>query len=116
MRRFVVIALFLASAQGAACAAEPPKCEAGLKAEYRELLPLTPPRTEYVPRGFAVVEFTVNPSGAVSEVSFSEWKIPPSDSFMADYLVRSVQAWRFSPRENACREQQKLTFQLNADA
>jgi hypothetical protein len=36
------------SAQDSLRAAELPRCEASLKAEYRELLPFTPTRTEYV--------------------------------------------------------------------
>jgi outer membrane biosynthesis protein TonB len=80
------------------------------------MLPLTPPRTEYVPNGSVVVAFTVQRDGAVSDVSFAEWGIRPSDDFMRTYLVESVRKWRFPARESPCRGTQKLTFKLNEDA
>ena len=96
--------------------AEPPKCEASLRAESFGLLPLTAPRTEYNPQGSVVILFTVNADGTVSDVSFSDWNILPADGFMRDYLSKSVKAWRFPVRECACSGQQRTTIALNEDA
>jgi hypothetical protein len=115
MRKLALIAL-VAGFQAHGNAAVLPQCEASLKAESLELLPLTAPRTEYNPQGSVVILFTVNADGTVSEVTFSDWKILPADDFMRDYLSKSVKAWRFPVRESACSGQQRITIELNEDA
>lgn len=91
--------------------AQPP-CEADLSAVQSDMLPLEPQRTEFKPGGSAVMEFIVESTGAVSNLWFVEWSVTPSDDFMRDYLTRSVQAWKFPPRENACRRQTTITLEM----
>ena len=116
MRKVTLVSLIAAAASSAAQSDDPAPCESGFRANYQELLALTPPRTEYLPSGSVVVAFTVQPDGAVSDVSFAEWGIRPSDDFMRNYLIESVRKWRFPARESPCRGTQKLTFKLNEDA
>jgi hypothetical protein len=89
-----------------------PPCESDLGPVQSGMLPLTPPRTEYTPGGKAVVEFAVDASGAVSDPWFVEWSVTPNDNFMLDYVSRSVQAWRFPARENRCRLQRTVRFEV----
>ena len=88
-----------------------PPCEADLRPVEAEMLPLQPPRTEYDPGGSAVVEFGVAPTGAVSNPWFVEWSVTPSDEFMRDYVTRSVQGWRYPPRESSCRLRRTIAFE-----
>jgi hypothetical protein len=92
-----------------------PPCEADLRAVQSEMLPLQPRRTEFQPGGSAVMELTIGPTGAVSYLSFVEWSVTPNDEFMRDYVIRSVQAWRFPPRDNACRLRRTISLEM-ADA
>jgi hypothetical protein len=97
-------------------AAELPQCEATFRPKYFEMLPLTPPHTEYEPHGFAVVNFIVGPNGLVSDVTLTEWHVEPSDDFMHQYMRNSVLAWKYPKRQSACRVEQTITLELADNA
>ncbi len=112
-----VLAVFsLLSALPLSAAAEMPLCDASIKPIRHEMLPLIPPRTEYVPRGHLIVEFVVQSTGEISDVRIVESHIPSSDTFVLEHTLRSVETWKFEPRENACRGTKKISFELKRDA
>jgi hypothetical protein len=58
------------------------------------------------------MEFTVEATGAVSDLSVGDWSVTPSDGHMRDYVNRFMQALRFPARENSCRRQFRISFEM----
>jgi TonB family protein len=115
-RSLLGLSFLLSALPLAMAAADVPACDSSIKAIHQELLPFVPPRTEYVPRGYLIVEFIVQPTGEVSDARIVESHVPASDSFVLENARRSMKTWRFKPRENACRGKKRISFELRPDA
>jgi hypothetical protein len=112
MRSPILASLFLAIIHPSYClyAKEIPECEDDLKAISMEMLPIEPPRTEYHQSGTALARYTIHRSGAVSDVSFEDWRIQPADAYTSEWVRRSVLHWKYPMRKKSCRGHMKIVL------
>jgi TonB family protein len=100
----VPITVAIASAS-AAESPELPRCENSIRILHSELAPL---QIEHPPTGRVELEFTIDPSGHVSDPVVVQSTEPRLDR----EALRSVVLWRYARPSSKCRHRTSVTYEI----